>query len=395
MTDEERKELLRKDVEERTRKYPPAIMDPASTDVPRLSCPRFPAERYEHLKAPIDLGQKKLYYFALNLRQCHYILPRLLGSIVEAIRFLGPRNSVLSIVKGNSDDGTAELLKAIRQDLEALGIVYHYQRSDIDPNNGSRILRLAELRNLAMEPLVNSRQNTTAIKSSDGSHRSRALNIDILDDATVAFINDVSICPDDILELIHQRKIQKADMTCGMDWSWNLQYQPFYDVWVARQLNGDSFFEIKENGEWHRQWELFHNDPPNQARYDAGVPVQVFSCWNGGAVFSAQPFLDGEVRFRDRNEGECLMGEPDYLNKDLWHKGRGRFAIVPTVNLGYNDDDGKGIKHKYGYVTDVVKTEEMSELPLQIPWVDTPPEKIKCMPGWKDQSWVPWNETLV
>lgn len=313
LTEDELKERLHRFVQERTEKYPTVIMDPMNTQVPRLKCPRFPAHLYEHLKAAAELGDKELYFFALNLRQCHRILRRLMGSIVEVMRFLGPRNVVLSIVEGNSDDGTAEVLRALKDDLEALGIVFYYQHSDINSNAGDRIFRLAELRNLALEPLINSRKNgkTSAGNGSLEGRGAGSTQVEFVDATTLVFVNDVAICPDDLLELIHQRKIQEADMTCGMDWSWTRKYSPFYDVWVARQINGDTFFDIDgETGNWVNEQELFPRDPPNRARYDAMRLVQVFSCWNGGIAVTAKPFLDGDVRFRDKNEGECQMGEP-------------------------------------------------------------------------------------
>jgi alpha-1,3-mannosyltransferase len=52
---------------------------------------------------------------------------------------------------------------------------------------------------------------------------------------------------EDILELIHQRLLQKADMTCAMDWIYG--GATFYDVWVSRAMNGDQFFEVPQSGQ--------------------------------------------------------------------------------------------------------------------------------------------------
>lgn len=35
--------------------------------------------------------------------------------------------------------------------------------------------------------------------------------------STVVFLKDVAICMEDILELIHKRLYQEADMTCGLE----------------------------------------------------------------------------------------------------------------------------------------------------------------------------------
>jgi alpha-1,3-mannosyltransferase len=69
---------------------------------------------------------------------------------------------------------------------------YHFQFNDIDPHgSGQRIQALA------LSPLIE-----------DQAHFS--------DNTTAIFLNDVIACPDDILELTHQRVFQKADMTCAM-----------------------------------------------------------------------------------------------------------------------------------------------------------------------------------
>jgi alpha-1,3-mannosyltransferase len=168
--------------------YIKAILDPKDKNFDRLQCPAPTPKRYDYLQVnrsdAKNVGGQIKYFFALNLRQCIGILPRLIGSIVETVRFLGPENCCLSIVEGNSDDGTLEILAALRKDMGSLGLQFHFQTSDIDPKNGDRIEALAALRNLALEPLIN-----------NPSHYSP--------DAAVIFLNDVAICVDDILELVH------------------------------------------------------------------------------------------------------------------------------------------------------------------------------------------------
>lgn len=242
-------------------KYVNAIFGPNDTSTDRLSCPQFNADRYAHLRVPAGQHLKK-YFFALNLRQCADLLPRLMGSIVEAMQFLGPQNIVLSIVEGNSDDGTLEILSALKTDLVDLGVRYYLRRDGLNPLGGDdRIGNLALLRSMAVEPLRNSRNASALALELPGAD----LNFD--DDAVVVFLNDVAACPEDIrkfcpycctrsakppcqpqarepltniiittVELLHQRIVQEADMTCAMDW-----YHPggpdgaslFYDVWIS------------------------------------------------------------------------------------------------------------------------------------------------------------------
>ncbi len=252
--------------------YIKAILDPEDEEFDRLQCPAPSLQRYDYLQfnyndSKSSDGQIK-YFFALNLRQCIGILPRLMGSIVETVRFLGPDNCALSIVEGHSDDGTLEILEALRKDLGSLGLEFHLQTSDIDPRKGDRIEALAALRNLALEPLANNSSNYSP-------------------DTAVIFVNDVAICMEDMLELVHQRIFQDADMTCAMDWS-DIDPQPiFYDIWIARAINGDTFWEIPPDGSWRFASNLFWNHPKSRQRYDEHKAFQVFACWNGAVVFTA------------------------------------------------------------------------------------------------------------
>lgn len=173
------------------------------------------------------------------------------------------------------------------------------------------------------------------------------------------FINDVFVCPTDILELLHQRRVQDADATCGMDWTssprgaiwgwmagWMGGSYRFYDSqslspfpfslsplafdgsdppllrltltdWVTRTLEGyplrprfDLFGELRDGLSELFLWDA---DPLPRQRFQAGLPTPVYSCFNGMAVYDAKPFLNtnlqgGEgVRFRAgrKEEGEC------------------------------------------------------------------------------------------
>lgn len=297
-------------------------------------------------------------------------LPRLLGSIVEAVKFLGPANCVLSIVEGHSKDGTPDILKAIRPSLEALGLRYFLERSEIDPGQGERIQKLAQLRNEALLPLFNLE-----------SHASK--------DTTILFINDVTACPEDILELALQRKNLGADMTCAMDWTYVGEHPTFYDIWVARTITGDLFFEIPPDGSWNSAWNLFWNEDHTRSRWSTQRPFQVFACWDGATAIGAKPFLEG-LRFRGPKDGECFQGEAQLICKDLWLRGHGKIAVVPSVSLEYTIKAGRKIKKLKGFTSDVVSSQDLKG--DEIDWKLEGPEKVKCMPELKRQSWRPWNE---
>ncbi|KAL1866608.1 hypothetical protein VTK73DRAFT_4614 [Phialemonium thermophilum] len=401
-----------------------SVLNPADASVDRLACPAVNQTRYAYLKAGRpsgegqDSGDEIRYFFALNLRQCVDLLPRLMGSVIEAMRFLGTRHCALSIVEGNSDDGTFEVLELLQGELRRLGVLHYYlRRSEMDPSVGFRIEKLAILRALAVEPVTGSKTRNDFDEDAEGRDRPEAAapgqevpKLTLAANATVVFLNDVAACTEDVLELIHQRLAQDADMTCGMDWGYvwdpsspTSSRAAFYDVWVARALNGDTFFDIPPaTVSWDRSSDLFFNEPVARSRMAAMRPFQVFSCWNGGVAFAAAPLADGAVRFRSSARDECFQGEPQLFCKDMWAAGHGRIAVVPTVNFAYTDGEGRTIKAEKGYVSEwvpseanIVGDEDGEPLPpLRIPWQQKPPPMVKCMPMFTLQSWLPWNEGL-
>ncbi|KAK8055994.1 alpha-1-3-mannosyltransferase CMT1 [Apiospora rasikravindrae] len=363
--------------------YVASILDPKDRHLPRLQCPSPDPRRYKHLKNRRTRKPPVQYHFALNLRQCLKLLPQLLGSVVEAIRFLGPEQCALSIIEGNSEDGTPEVLAVLQRELEKLmgDRVRIVLGDNIDPVSlgspgGARFSRLAELRNMALQPLVQHAERYAA-------------------DATVVFINDVAICTEDILELMHQRHALRADMTCAMDWVVGDDGRSlFYDSYIARSANGDLFFDIPpETGSFgHGVDGLFWNEPVARARLEAHLPFQVFSCWNGAVSFAARPILERKLTFRAAREdlGECYGGEPQLFCKDMAFQGYGKIAVVPSVNLEYSVGKGETLKKLKGYVSSLVGDDSTKE---NITW-QPPPDQVKCMPTFNNQYWRPWNDTL-
>lgn len=409
---------------DKARTLMPSILDPDNRSVSRMQCPAINATRYGYLR-PSGIAERPYkYIFVLNLRQTVDLLPRLLGSVIEAIRFLGPAHCALSIVEGNSVDGTLEVLRLLEEPLVELGVPYWLVSSPLNPKRGDRIRKLAILRALAVEPVTGpplpSLRDAKTLDEDGGAEKKKPntywalpknnvtdLRPMLAPDATVLLINDVSACAEDLLELAHQRLIQHADMTCAMDWAHGKDGKDFfYDVWIARGLDGDLFFDVPpESVSWVGATNLFPHEPVARARMAAGKPFQVFACWNGAVVFGASPLATGEVGFRWPAHEECLQGEAQLFCKDMWWKGHGRIAVVPSVNLQYTDENGRHIKKVKGYVSDFVQGKRGhrsvasatgSVVPLQekIIWRG-PPDKVKCMPTFSDQRWLPWNESLV
>jgi alpha-1,3-mannosyltransferase len=357
--------------------YIHAILNSSDSEFDRLECPQPDLDRYAYLQDRPDqseTSQHPRFFFALDLHQCVHLLPRLLGSIVETIRFLGPENCVLSIVEGRSNDGTFEVLGELHSSLRKLGVKYFFQTSDIDPTapGQDRIEALADLRNLAIQDLL-----------VHPAHYDP--------DTTVIFLNDIALCMEDMLELFHQRKRLGADQTCAMDWTYVGDNPTFYDVWIARGMTGDLFFNIPEDGSWDSAWNLFWNDEKARKALHAAKPFQVFACWNGVTAFTAKPLLHGLIKFRARGPGECFQGEPKLFAKDMWANGYGKIAVVPSVNVEYSDEAAKKIKALKGYTAKHVANEGDRG---RIEWETKPPEKVKCMPDYQHQSFLDWDEGL-
>lgn len=173
----------------------------------------------------------------------------------------------------------------------------------------------------------------------------------------------------------------------------------FYDVWISRSLGGGMFFDIPNvTGTWERSGNLFFDHARSRARFDAGLPLQVFSCWDGGVALAAGPLARGDVAFRAERPGECHQGEPELLCKDLWWKGLGRIAVVPAVNFEYSDPRGRWLKRERGYVSDFVEGRRMAEVEGEqerIAWEEQPPDMVNCVTLFTEQKMLPWNESLV
>ena len=41
------------------------------------------------------------------------------------------------------------------------------------------------------------------------------------------------------------------------------------------------------------------------------------------------------------------MGEPTLFCKDMWHEEYGKIAVIPSVNVGYNDEESRKVKQAH------------------------------------------------
>ncbi|CAI7611749.1 unnamed protein product [Penicillium pancosmium] len=339
----------------------------------QLDCSSIIDPRYDHLRPTSTLQPKVQYFFALDLYQAFHVIIPLLGSVIEAIRFLGPENCALSIVEGRSTDGTYAVLAGLKQELAALGVRYFLSRSFVSPkaNGENRITALATLRNLALEPLFQVNDRTTWLNKQP----------------KIVFINDVVLCPEDILELLHQHSSQTATMTCAFDW--NGGGDLFYDSWVSRSMSGNLFFEVTHDAAHWLGDDMFFDHPASKTRWDQSLPIQVYSCWGGMVTLEAEPFLHKGISFRSSDTDECYMGEPMALAKDFWRAGLGKILAVPSVNVGYEYDGAQDAKGKRGYVHQIVGHIQYNSQDELVIWQESPPSMVKCMPVFSRQWWVP------
>lgn len=88
--------------------------------------------------------------------------------------------------------------------------------------------------------------------------------------------------------------------------------------------------------------QLLPHDPTDRERFQAGLPTQVFSCWNGATVFDATAFLPPHnIRFRIATNDLDENGVPKTITEkasecfltsvDLWKVGMGKILIVPKA----------------------------------------------------------------
>ncbi|GAA5932264.1 glycosyltransferase family 69 protein [Sporobolomyces koalae] len=310
------------------------------------------AERYS------SLPESGPYLLALNLYNSQDLFSTLSRTLLTVADFLGRHNCHISIFENGSTDNTTVALAHFAAALTTLGIE-HTVVSDprkTDWSKVDRIDQLAVYRNVALAPV---RQGLADGKPFED----------------VLFVNDVFVGPTDALELLWQRRAQEADAACAMDWrptkgilsKWGRSIK-MYDNWVARSMTGnmlrprlDVWSEARHGIE-----ELFtlDEDLPSRKRLERGLPIPVYSCWNGMIALAAEPFrttginpktherigpavqkdqrpfrssTDG-AKFRSalRSQGECAASECKTLAKDFWARGYNRWLIVPTVRAVYD-----------------------------------------------------------
>lgn len=161
----------------------------------------FAADRKDDSYADLtDNGQ--LYFFALVVHSADHFLIDQVAAIVQLTKRLGPSNIFVSLLDYASTDSTPFLSDMAEMVFTLLGISFRIKRippMTRDPAAAYYPLEEAYTRNLAIEPLL------------ELYHRRKVRF------AKVIWMKGFT-CPNDILETLRVSAVNKAAMTCSMDW---------------------------------------------------------------------------------------------------------------------------------------------------------------------------------
>ncbi|SPO25049.1 uncharacterized protein UTRI_01563_B [Ustilago trichophora] len=270
-------------------------------------------------------------FIASNLYNSEEILPDYTTSLKRLISYLGPENVFVSIYESHSTDQTKPMLAQLHQDLAQMNVSRRILSDDRDIRKGKyissvhdRIDFLAKVRNIAMQPLVDS-----AYAADKFTH--------------VLWVNDLIFTPQDALNLLRTNNAH-YDQACAMDFIGN----GFYDTWVVRDAQGETL---------KRQWPYFKREQDIEAMRE-GRPFEVNSCWNGITAFDAKWFYpsnasaasssagnrdDGDgllqLPLQFRSSTTCLSSECQLISYDIHralYPARPTILINPAVKVAYN-----------------------------------------------------------
>lgn len=312
------------------------------TVLPQCSLTPVLKKRYKSLPGSSHI------LIAIALHNSESILRNMGAQLEEIVDFIGPEFVSLSVYEGGSRDSSAVLLHELAGRMEVKGVTTHVMTGGpkINWDHVHRIGALADIRNMVLKRLF---------EDVDRVHRTGS----VPKYQTVIYLNDIVFCAADVLELLKEHVNQEAHLTCPMDFgAWNKYKRPYYDLWVGRTLAGDILYDafsgyadgaeedtksglthlerqrLRDKG-WSKSLdsEPFWQDEEGRSRARQGLPVQVYSCWNGGVIFNTRPVYENGLKFRRGYSPECSESECSHFSKDLWNLGYGRIQIVPSVCL--------------------------------------------------------------
>eukprot|EP00835_Amoeboradix_gromovi_P001981 NODE_102_length_20354_cov_0.272018.p3 type:complete len:385 gc:universal NODE_102_length_20354_cov_0.272018:9057-10211(+) len=245
-----------------------------------------------------------------NLHNNEEVLSNWLYQLSLFINHIGPSRITISIHESASTDRTKQYLKQASDLFDNLNVEYYISTSP-EHKSGQmhRIDFLAKQRNKALFPML----------TANHTH--------------ILFLNDILYCHSDLLELLLQSLLNSADITTGMDYDMPFISPSFYDVWVARDIQG---IPLTKN-----PFDYVTNHSTTLINIQEGIPAQAMCTWNGAALLNAKPFLEFSLYFRrgsNRNNtlfesGECSASEITTLCMDFIRNGHDKFLIIPRVKV--------------------------------------------------------------
>jgi len=261
------------------------------------------------------------YFFAANFFNNEEILPHWSQEFIKLANIIGYNRVFLSVYENDSGDNTSARLSEFDLKLSALGIPHKIvsETNRLRRHYPHRIDYLAVIRNKALKPLLDLVDNGTLFASptyTTSLYSSRQ--------SRVVFINDVYFKAIDMVRLIATHK-HNYDMACGMDF-----YNQFYDHYVTRDIHGDWFTNVYP----------YVKEPTSQKLVRENKDFPVYSCWNGAASMSVQPFYKHNVKFRSSSQnGTCDHSECFLICEDFRELNFTNIYINPNVKVTYKEKD--------------------------------------------------------
>jgi len=251
-----------------------------------------------------------LYYIAIVVHSADHFLVDQLAIIVQLARRLGTRNIFVSMLDQGSSDSTPTLSDLCEAVLTVLGIAFRIRR--VPPLTVNYYpLEEAEVRNAVLEPLHE-------------LHQKRAIKFH-----RVIWLKGFT-CPMDVLESLRVSEVNKAAMTCGMDWAEHNGFFIFSDRWRTRDIAGDLFRQARSSSKPEA-------GPPRDKvgteRYAQHLPFQVFCCESGTHVVDPEQSYYKGIEYRASPnalnltanndvstdpETPCMDSAQMWFCRDLW-----------------------------------------------------------------------------
>lgn len=299
-----------------------------------------PFGQNKHLDSYDDLANDgQMYYIAMVIHSADHFLVDQLATIVQLARKLGTRNIFVSMLDYNSQDSTPTLLDLAESVLTLLSVPFRIRRVPtltMDEKAGYYPLEEAYTRNLVLEPLLELRDK-------------RGIRFN-----KVIWFKGFT-CPNDILESIRVTQVNKAAMTCGMDWAENNGFFVFSDRWRTRDMDGDQFRVSRSTSS---------SAPPREEiaakRYAQHLPFQVFCCESGTHIVDPEQTYYRGIKYRHSSKffnlstegdakpptewdpyAECMDSTQAWFCRDIWVSAAARGIELVNQPMLPNSTDAK------------------------------------------------------